>query len=148
MANTWTWRDEFGAEYAPPAEVLALCESGELFDQSWHNDVCPSFTHRDIPHDGVAVDLRLWCDAPDPDQRENGPSWPRFSVCEHISQTTYYAGDDIAEALRVYRETVASWIAHGGVYCDFCRTTGHDVTACPNIDPEQLAIELQKRGQA
>lgn len=30
-------------------------------------------------------------------------------------------------------------------YCLFCQTSGHDVVDCPNIDPEQLAIELVHR---
>lgn len=29
--------------------------------------------------------------------------------------------------------------------CEFCHTTGHDVTGCPNIDEEQLAEELALR---
>jgi hypothetical protein len=29
--------------------------------------------------------------------------------------------------------------------CDFCQTTGHDVTECPNIDEEQLDEELERR---
>jgi hypothetical protein len=77
---------EFSADYAPPVEVTNL---EGMKDLSWHNDTCPSFgVYRfrteaaRIPGDlrgperkptfvlhlyaGDYVELRIWCDHPDP----------------------------------------------------------------------------------
>ena len=36
-------------------------------------------------------------------------------------------------------------IVEAATVCLFCRTDGHDVLDCPNIDPQQLAIEKRRR---
>ena len=92
-----SWIDEFGAEYAVPAEITAKVESGAWVDNSWHNDVSPSF-------DSHETGRRIWVEHPDPDLRE----WenPRYAVFalneyhEHASDDTIYHGDDLAEAMR------------------------------------------------
>ncbi len=37
------WIEEFGIDYAIPAEILGLVERGVLRDRSWGNDAMPQF---------------------------------------------------------------------------------------------------------
>lgn len=59
------WMNEFGRDFQVPQEIENLANAGELYDQSWHNDICPSFTKK---VDGGQ--LRLWVGHPDPSSRE------------------------------------------------------------------------------
>lgn len=61
-----SYATEFGPEYAPPPVIAAIVASGELLDVSWHNDVAPSFTHRDGP-----PETRLWVHPENPAERED-----------------------------------------------------------------------------
>ncbi|CCD94659.1 hypothetical protein BRAO375_3660053 [Bradyrhizobium sp. ORS 375] len=58
-----------------PADTLPALPAG-FVDSSWRNDACPSF-------DNAALCLRIWCDHPDPSQREF-PSNARFCVSETL----------------------------------------------------------------
>lgn len=89
------WREEFGPDYAIPAEVVAMVERGELLDCSWHNDVCPSFT---LARDGGDVP-RLWIEHPDPSEREYNDGSGRYSVTS--ADDVLYDGDDLTEALAI-----------------------------------------------
>ena len=59
------WFNEFPAEFAPPEQLLNLCDVGVLVDDSWGNDVCPSFL-------GIVGGsfVRVWADHPEEDERE------------------------------------------------------------------------------
>ena len=98
------WVREFGTGYAVPPEV-----SNTLLDQSWHNDVSPSFTHPDAPADDDH-DLRLWVEHPEPEMREYA-GFARFTVTDgRLRDADQILGgeigahvqtDDLADALRV-----------------------------------------------
>jgi hypothetical protein len=72
MARPWEteeqamdWKTEFGTDYDIPAAILALVESEQATDLSWHNDTAPSF--------GLVnetADLRIAVEHPDPTRRE------------------------------------------------------------------------------
>lgn len=93
--------DEFGKEFAVPDAAIA--EAG-LIDQSWHNDISPSFAY---PNDDEAK-LSLWVDHPDPEQRETGPQGKRFMVCQYYPDSTepmrQMDTDDLQEALKKMAE--------------------------------------------
>lgn len=104
-----TWIEEFGADYAVPPEVLALVAQGVLFDQSWHNDVSPSFSHRDAEPD-ADHDLRLWVEHPQRNMREmRGSDWARFVVSDlDGTPTHWFETDDITTALDALARKAAS----------------------------------------
>jgi len=64
------WKKEFPDEYRPPDVVQAMVRAGALTDESWHNDVSPSF--------GAGPELenqpyvKMWVDCEDPELRELG----------------------------------------------------------------------------
>jgi hypothetical protein len=94
------WNTEFSAEYAVPAEVIALVTHDEADDLSWVNDACPSFgTLRDEGVDGV----RLFVEHPDATRRTLGS---RFVVltwdAEGSPSGERYAGDDVVAAVAAY----------------------------------------------
>lgn len=64
-------------------------------DQSWCNDVCPSFY-------SAGLDLSLWVDFADPDQREL-PNEPRFAVaaCGDPNDHVFFNSDDWSQVLCV-----------------------------------------------
>ena len=111
-----SWTREFDEAYAVPSAIAA---SG-LLDQSWHNDVCPSFgpeTELTDPESGDVHDLRLWVEHPDEEMREIGgarfavtyspwsaaavPGIPRGDEGDEI-----YSGDDLNAALRAFLVTL------------------------------------------
>jgi hypothetical protein len=55
------WIQEFGAEYAIPAEIETLVDAGVLADASWHNDLCPKFEM-----EVNTVRLLVWVEALNP----------------------------------------------------------------------------------
>ncbi len=59
-------------------------------DSSWHNNTCPSFSH-EYP-DGGALHIHL--DWPNPDQRDAGPHFPRYSLW-----LQHHDGYDVGEAV-------------------------------------------------
>ena len=91
-----------------PSEVAELVSAGIAHDMSYHNDACASV--------GVCfkstgeVALRLWVEFEYPKDRENVDG-PRFMVVTPASinagLTIPYEGDDINEAVRVYRAEYA-----------------------------------------
>lgn len=98
------WIQEFGTEYAVPAQVTALYNAGLIEDASWHNDVCPRFIRPDHTRE-------LWCDHPDANLREM--SLARFRVYRALGDdldsypqdlATLYEGDDITAALAAFTE--------------------------------------------
>lgn len=100
------WKDEFGAEYAVPAALDAMVEAGTLADQSWHNDVAPSFTLVEHEHDGDLWDdglPRLWVNHPDRENREYENA-PRFLVTgAEVEDEALYEGEDLDAALAALR---------------------------------------------
>lgn len=53
-----SYRDEFPeAEYDVEPKALLFLAALGFTDSSWHNDICPSFSHE-------AAHLVVWCDAP------------------------------------------------------------------------------------
>jgi len=100
------WRIEFGEDWRPPYELLHFVEEHEAFgDASWHNDIMPSFIAAlPVGPPGGAVHLTLWCDHPDPEQREMGGPRFRLSLDEHKYDTRTFwqrSTNDLAEALRL-----------------------------------------------
>jgi hypothetical protein len=147
------WVEEFGAAYQVPAEIAQT-----LVDESWHNDVCPSFSHPEAEIDSDD-DLRLWVEHPDPAMREWGPDLVgRYLVVDIVNAATRAPElvpsertDDLSEALAVLARYAAiikarrveAATANGGsteARCPFC-DGAHVLMDCPNIDPEQLAEE-------
>jgi hypothetical protein len=114
-----SWEREFSAGFSVPESILALARLGYLQDESWHNDVCPSFGGELM--DGTH--LKLWVGHPDPEHpsREEGCR-TRFAVlvcpkgyepgdtgekgCEEVWQ-----GEDELEA---GRRVIFALQAHGG----------------------------------
>lgn len=111
-----SWEREFSAGYSVPESIVALVRLGYLQDESWHNDVCPSFGAELM--DGTH--LKLWVGHPDPEHgsRQEGCS-TRFAVlvcpkgwepgntdCQELWQ-----GEDELEA---GRRTVLAMKDHGG----------------------------------
>jgi hypothetical protein len=108
------WQDEFGKEFEPPREILELVRIGKLIDQSWHNDVCPSFSPA---WDPSGEEVRLWSDAIKPEDREC-QGFDRFGV-------TLYDGDggfqeeavrtnDVGAALEAFLKIKPMIRAEGG----------------------------------
>lgn len=101
QTNLRQWQVEHGTEYAIPAEIDALVDANELHDQSWHNDISPSFgAHSD------ELDLRIWVEHPDPAKRESGGS--RFSVLMYDDDGSAFEiepfyTDDVNEAIERWR---------------------------------------------
>ena len=97
------WIAEFGEAYAVPPEVIEMVTEGELEDNSWHNDTCPSFMS--IPTGRYT----LWVDHPVREEREM--EGLRFAVTlntyaadsDGSEDKTFYDGDDIGEAIAELR---------------------------------------------
>lgn len=81
------WMVEFGERYAVPD---AIANDPRLIDTSWHHDVCPSFTLQG--HDADALDVRLWVDHPDSDERELDGA--RLMVCDNDGNRLFASEDD------------------------------------------------------
>jgi hypothetical protein len=63
------WRTEFGGrsvDFDVPESIIRL---EGLEDMSWKNDTCPSFGTQVMPDE---IELRIWCEAPEPDDRQSG----------------------------------------------------------------------------
>lgn len=106
---THLFRLEFGADVQMPVEILEALASGELLDTSWHNDVCPSFFHRDADQISSATDerdLRLWVNPVNPDDREYRDA-PRFIVHRLDQDCVLYEGEDVTAALTALRAEAA-----------------------------------------
>ena len=67
------WKQEFGADFAVPEEILGLLSDGLIRDVSCRDDGCPSF--QVWGEDGH----RLWVDHPVPSQRDF-PDDERFRI--------------------------------------------------------------------
>lgn len=98
------WSAEFDASYAIPAEILALVQSGEVTDLSWHNDACPSFG---LHSPGDDHEIKVWVEHPEVAQRE-GVSKCRFLVWS-ADAGDHLDTDDVHEAIRVLRVELASF---------------------------------------
>lgn len=96
MSAPRTWVNQFGLEYAVPAEVL---KHPGIIDTSWGNDASPSFTLPRYQRDGDYPTRILWVEHPDRLKREF-EGWNRFLVSGGVDQDTdLYNGDDIHAAL-------------------------------------------------
>lgn len=101
MAKLSKCLEEFDETFMVPLAIQGLISEGILEDQSWHNDACPSFYCE-------STDRAIYVDHPDPEQRECGGIWPRFTVEQYedgqvvsdVKETNLYAGDDLGEALK------------------------------------------------
>ena len=92
---------EFGPEFAIETQVLHALEASGFEDDSWHNDICPSFvracTFHDRP-DGTVV--KIWVDAADPADRELESTRymvAAYNECEPV--TDAYETDRLGAAL-------------------------------------------------
>lgn len=129
-----TWKTEHGDAYAVPPEILGMVERGVLFDQSWHNDACPSFFFTAEPD---ADDLMMWADHPDHTQREvHGLG--QFTLChggkdinttEDLTTTmAHILAVQFAKVLTQWLGTVAMkliTVANESIEGDCCATHDH-----------------------
>ncbi len=94
-----TWLNQFGPEYAVPAEITSTLE-----DTSWGNDAAPSFTAKGINPD--APHAVLWVEHPEPAKRE---LWQRRFVVAHrvplddSKSFEVWEGDSLKTALDVFQ---------------------------------------------
>ena len=111
-----SWEREFSAGYSVPESIMALVRLGYLQDESWHNDVCPSFGAelKDGTH------LKLWVGHPDLEHssREEGCR-TRFAVLVCPKGWEPGAGDceelwQGEEELEAGRRVILAMNAHGG----------------------------------
>lgn len=71
-------------------------------DTSWHNDICPSWTHE-------TRNLRLWIEYADPEQREY-PDMKRFALTENEATNesegpkTFIETDDFNDIINYLKE--------------------------------------------
>ena len=96
------WIVEFGEAFGVPAEVDELVESGVLGDQSWHHDICPSFTC--TTKDGWTITLYV----------EHVNRWDRKYINKQTlwrlgkytedDQSCVYEGDDLTECLAALKK--------------------------------------------
>lgn len=96
--NRIIWDREFGKDYAPPKEILELVKMGKLTDDSWGNDICPSFSRMENE-----VRFVLWVHPEDVNQREH-KSLPRYQIYREPGSygqrdVELYSGDDILSAV-------------------------------------------------
>jgi hypothetical protein len=102
-----------------PMLVAQLIDKGDLADDSWHNDACPSVCvpqARELTptaeRDGYYP--KLWIDAMDPDHRECGG--PRFGVMGSDGdpeghETMIIHTDDLATAIAHLNKATAEYLA-------------------------------------
>jgi hypothetical protein len=83
------YRSEFPDDYAPSPETLAALSAAGFADDSWGNDVCPSFRR------GSVV---VWTDHPEPACREMSTA-DAFLVTVDDEDAPLYSGDSIADAI-------------------------------------------------
>lgn len=72
-----TWDTEFGSEYAIEQPILDWFKEKGFRDDSWHNNICPSFLLQQAETDDYVVEI--FVDAQNPKERESSIG-PRFSV--------------------------------------------------------------------
>lgn len=111
------WLKEFDADFAVPAEILNLVSKGLAEDLSWHNDTSPKFgvEFDDRQNTKRYIQVLLWSDHPDPEQRELGGH--RFTVCEgdfdiEDGIEEVVSTDDVAEAVSCYLSRVQRQVAN------------------------------------
>jgi len=89
-----TYREQF-PDY-PPKAFPPIPEGFE--DCSWHNNACPCLV-------SDVYQMTIWLDYEDPAQRENGPSYARFTVThqQHGIETGRWAEytDSWSDVLRI-----------------------------------------------
>lgn len=135
-ANHYQFASEFGEDFAPPAEVLALVNSGMLRDTAWHNDIAPSFRVGTSPY-------VLWCDAADVSLRELTEGrrfWFTHDNENHPTLETDDAAVVIAEVQRILAKPFACMVRlapdeamkNADIACNYC----------DGIDPRTVAFHL------
>jgi len=102
--KTGSWASEFGSDYDVPGEVEALVQAGYVFDDSWHNDVCPSFVISGTEteaYDGY----KLWVEHVNPDLREWAGEGDRFVITDGANgHEPVLETDDINKAVAKVKE--------------------------------------------
>lgn len=97
-STTAPWQSEFREDYAVPGVITE-----NIPDQSWHNDACPSFGVY-AEGDSLSLDCKIWCEHPDPAQRESGADGFRFYVqCYSWDETT----DALLASLGIHDEAAS-----------------------------------------
>jgi hypothetical protein len=105
---TLQWVREFGAEYQCPP-----CPSF-LDDQSWHNDICPSYGYYSEEHGQMLVSV--WMEHPVQEQRDS-QDLKRFWACgtEASGYPTILASDDFEEVVAAAKESLERTAAEIGL---------------------------------
>ena len=103
------WKEEFDESYEVP-EII----SEALLDQSWHNNICPSFSNDDD-------EITLWCEHPDFDQREMQEDY-RYSVSVWYDDgRILWTGNDPKEALQAYEFHASEYRRDKKIALEFIR---------------------------
>jgi hypothetical protein len=96
------WDREFGLDYKPEDAILRLVEQGLAEDDSYGNDVAPSFTRYD-------QQVVLWAHPADPAKREvvgdaGNPRYQVFRMSKDLTYPSYvlYEGESTEEAIAAF----------------------------------------------
>lgn len=94
-----SWRIEFPTLNVPKA-IDDLVESGDLSDDSWHNDICGSFSAQ--MKNGLR--MIIWITYEKPEERET-PDMSRFAIGAQVGETvsehdvTFFHSEDLRDVL-------------------------------------------------
>lgn len=96
MRKQSDWKEEFSADYDVPAKIVEA-----LYDESWHNNSCPSFIRKDDPsfEDNEVPVLCLYVEHPDKEKREWADNESQRFVIVKDYEETLLTTDDVDTAL-------------------------------------------------
>ena len=87
-----SYKLEFTKDYHPSKDIIKALEAIGAIDQSWHNDVCPSWSLNG---------KRLFIDCESPKNREF-KEMNSFFLTEYDEDTVYYDGGSFDEAMKIF----------------------------------------------
>ena len=136
-----SYKSEFSRDMHPSEYELEQLFEVFPYDNSWHNDVSPSF-HSIAAPDGTYY--TLWADAPDPRDREhNQGRWLVMQYDEEatpISDDPDYVGDSLQEALECALELIEAALIGT---CGDCGATGPANTTCNSCGRGYLSAKVK-----
>lgn len=118
MSEKQCWNREFSVvKFSPPQAIIDLIETNpNVFDDSWHNDICPHLSFYDKPTDrgNVEAKVELWWDAIEAKDREYTER-PRYLVVLNPlddNEATLLT-DNFDEALAKFNELIKEHTTNG-----------------------------------
>lgn len=92
------YRSEGFGDYDVPKEILML---EDIEDLSWHNDTAPSFGKLwdEVDQFGGNVQIRIYVEHPDVEQREYYDEMPRMNVVVYTTDCEKEIGDEVQAAV-------------------------------------------------